>query len=119
MGCTLLRGGTVLIHDADDNVKPTKADVLIEGDRIIKLEPSIAAPAGAETIDCGNKIISPGFVDTHHHMWQSPLKGIFGDMAFTPYMGVSMFPHRCARVEWGVFLTRENSPEGTTVAERR
>ena len=84
----LLRGGTVLVPGDCDNISPQTADILIEGDRIAKIETSISAPAGCDTIDCTDKIISPGFVDTHHHVWQSPLKGFFGDTALFPYLAI-------------------------------
>jgi cytosine/adenosine deaminase-related metal-dependent hydrolase len=85
----LLRGGTVLVHGEEDHVIPKQADVLIEGDRISKVEPTILAPDGCHVINCTNKIISPGFVDTHHHVWQSPLKGLFGDTGLFPYLAIS------------------------------
>lgn len=91
MTSLLLKGGNVLIHDTDDKVTPTRADVLVEGSRITKIEPSITAPDGCEVIDCTDKIVSPGLIDTHHHMWQSPLKGLFGDSAFVPYMALSEY----------------------------
>lgn len=87
----LLRGGTVLVHGDQDRVLPQSADVLIEGDRISKIEAAIPAPAGCHIIDCTDKIISPGFVDTHHHVWQSPLKGFFGDTALFPYLAIGSF----------------------------
>ena len=87
----LLRGGTVLVPGDQDRVLPQSADVLIEGDRISKIAASIPAPAGCYIIDCTDKIISPGFVDTHHHIWQSPLKGFFGDTALFPYLAIGSF----------------------------
>ena len=87
----LLKGGTVLIHDDNDRVSPVKADILVQGNRITKIESAIEPPTGSEVLDCTNKIISPGFVDTHHHVWESPMKGLFGDMAFIPYMATSEF----------------------------
>jgi cytosine/adenosine deaminase-related metal-dependent hydrolase len=30
--------------------------------------------------------LSPGFVDTHHHMWQTQLKGRHADDLFLDYM---------------------------------
>ncbi|CAG8243248.1 unnamed protein product [Penicillium olsonii] len=84
----LLRGGTVLIHGEKDRVSSQVADVLIEGDRISKIDASIPVPAGCQVIDCTDKIISPGFVDTHRHVWQSPLKGFFGDTALFPYLAI-------------------------------
>lgn len=87
----LLRGGTVLIHDEQDHISPLLADILIEGDRISKIEVSITAPTGCRIIDCTDNIISPGFVDTHHHVWQSPLKGFFGDTALFPYLAIGSY----------------------------
>lgn len=88
----LLRGGTVLVHGDHDRILPQKADVLIEGDRISKIDATISAPDGCYVIDCSDKIISPGFVDTHHHVWQSPLKGLFGDTALFSYLAIGSFP---------------------------
>ncbi|KAJ3549133.1 hypothetical protein NM208_g663 [Fusarium decemcellulare] len=90
METLLLKGGVVLIHDHNDKVAPTRADVLIKGNIIAEIGSSLAAPSGCDVIDCTDSIVSPGFVDTHHHLWQAPLKGLFGDMAFIPYMGVIM-----------------------------
>lgn len=91
MATLLLKGGIVLIHGEDDKVKPTEADILIEGSRIKKIGPSLAAPSGCNVIDCTDKIISPGFIDTHHHLWQAPLKGLLADLTFIPYMATSQY----------------------------
>lgn len=82
----LLRGGTVLTHDADDHVHPIKADILIQGNIISKIEKGIIPPEGAEVIDCTDKILSPGFVDTHHHLWQTLLKGRHANHLLLDYM---------------------------------
>jgi cytosine/adenosine deaminase-related metal-dependent hydrolase len=71
----LLKNGVVLIHDTDGHVVPTETDVLIENGRITKIASAIKEGDGIEVIDCTDKIISPGFVDTHHHGWQTQLKG--------------------------------------------
>ena len=86
----LLRGGTVLIHGEKDHISPQLADILIEGDRISKIDAAIPAPTECHVIDCTDKIISPGFVDTHRHVWQSPLKGFFGDTALFPYLAIGL-----------------------------
>ena len=86
MASLLLKGGTALIHDADDNVKALKTDILIEGNKIAKIEPEISALPDVEVIDCTDKIISPGFVDTHHHVWQTQLKGRHADQLLLDYI---------------------------------
>ena len=45
----------------------SNTDVLIEGDKIVKVSKNIEAP-GAEIIDVTGKVIVPGFVDPHTHL---------------------------------------------------
>jgi cytosine/adenosine deaminase-related metal-dependent hydrolase len=85
MKSMLLQGGTILTHDAYDHVKAIQADLLIEGNSITKIEKGIQAPLGTEVIDCTDKILSPGFIDTHSHLWQTLLKGRHGDDLLLDY----------------------------------
>src|SRR5262245_26517919 len=63
----LIKGGIVLTLDRAVGDFET-ADVLIEGSKIKEVKPNISAP-GAQVIDAKNRIVMPGFVDTHRHMW--------------------------------------------------
>jgi cytosine/adenosine deaminase-related metal-dependent hydrolase len=78
----LLQGGVALLHDADEHVQPTKTDILIEGNKITKISENIEPPAGTEVVNCTDKIISPGFISTHHHVWQTQLRGRSEDETF-------------------------------------
>ena len=89
MGYLLLQRGTILLHDEDDRILTLKADVLVENDRISNIEPDIPVPPNADIIDCTGKLVSPGFIDTHHHLWQSALKGLFANCTFAHYFGIS------------------------------
>ena len=91
MAPILLKGGTVLQHDADNNVSANKVDVLIEGNVIKQIEKNIDPTSSTEVLDCTNKIIAPGFVDTHHHVWQTQLKGRHADELLGPYMFTGNF----------------------------
>jgi cytosine/adenosine deaminase-related metal-dependent hydrolase len=75
MTSVLLKKGTVIIHDDLDHVKGVKTDILIQGNKIAKISTDIAVDASTEIVDVTDKIISPGFIDTHHHVWQTQLKG--------------------------------------------
>ena len=66
----MLKGGVVLSFDP--NVGDfEKADVLIEGSKIVAVRPNIQAVAAV--IDASHMIVMPGFVDTHRHIWEGIL----------------------------------------------
>ena len=71
MGKILLKGGTVLSVDPQVGDLPT-GDVLIDGDTIAGVEPSI--DADAEVVDCTGRVVIPGFVDTHRHTWEAAIR---------------------------------------------
>lgn len=82
----LLKNGTALIHDENYHVVPSKVDILIQCGKIEKIAKSIEASSDVEVVDCTDKIISPGFIDTHHHGWQTQLKGRHANELFVEYM---------------------------------
>src|SRR5262247_1437048 len=73
----LLKGGIVLsldpkLGDFDSG------DVLIEGKKILAVGRNLDAPA-ALVVDGRGMIVMPGFVDTHHHQYETILRGILAD----------------------------------------
>ncbi|RBR13524.1 uncharacterized protein FIESC28_08152 [Fusarium coffeatum] len=83
----LLKNGTVLQHDENDNVVVLRnTDILITNGRITEIGKNIDASKDVSIIDCKDKIISPGFINAHHHMWQTQLKGLLGDCTMLDYM---------------------------------
>src|SRR5271163_704918 len=76
----LLRGGLVVTVDESLGDLPD-ADVLIRDGVIVALAPGLSTSTpDAEVIDCKGRLVIPGLVDTHRHVWQ----GAIG--AFTPQM---------------------------------
>ncbi len=47
------------------------ADVLCAGDGIVAVGVGLAAPPGAEVLDCRGTVVLPGLVNTHHHLFQT------------------------------------------------
>jgi cytosine/adenosine deaminase-related metal-dependent hydrolase len=72
----LLKGGTVLTLDRAIGDFET-ADVLIEGAKIAAVGRDLKAEA--QTIDASHMIVMPGFVDTHHHQYETILRSILAD----------------------------------------
>src|SRR5215510_10656097 len=82
----LIKGGCVLSLDrAVGDFE--QADVLIEGKKISAVKPNIDAP-NAQVIDAKNRIVMPGFVDTHRHMWQGYLRNVLPDGSLEDYRNV-------------------------------
>ena len=58
----LIRGGTVVNADLC-----RRADVLVEGERIVAVGENLEAPAGAEIVDASGAYVMPGGIDPHTH----------------------------------------------------
>ena len=105
----LLRNAIILVHDENDHVKPHyNTDLLIEGDTIAAIGNDLALPppsqANIRIIDCTDKIVCPGLVDTHHHLWQTQLKGRHADESLLEYFPSGMMKSYCYRPDdifWG------------------
>ncbi|QOV33994.1 amidohydrolase family protein [Streptomyces ferrugineus] len=78
----LLRGGHVLSMDPDIGDLP-RGDVLIEDGRIAAVRPEISADA--DVLDMTGRIVIPGFVDTHRHTWEAPIRNVAPDATLDDY----------------------------------
>ncbi|EXM04682.1 hypothetical protein NOF04DRAFT_18641 [Fusarium oxysporum II5] len=82
----LLQNGLVIEHGEQDSVQVVdNTDILIVDGIIKEVGKSIKPPPHAEVVDCSNKIISPGFINTHHHLWQTQLRGYGTDHCWLEY----------------------------------
>ncbi|KAM0543471.1 hypothetical protein ACHAPJ_012269 [Fusarium lateritium] len=82
----LIKGASVLTVD------PTKGnlencDILIENDRIVAVGQDLTSPSGGNVtvIEAQGCIVTPGFVDGHHHLWQQLLRGVATDWSLFDY----------------------------------
>lgn len=58
------------------------ADVAVAGGRILAVEPGIPTEAAAETVDLTGKLVIPGMIDTHGHVYE----GVTGKFGLAPDM---------------------------------
>jgi 5-methylthioadenosine/S-adenosylhomocysteine deaminase len=79
----LIQGGCLLTMDPDLG-NFDQGDILIENGRIEQIGPSLKAD-NAEIIDASGRIVMPGFVDAHRHMWQTQLRSMTADWSLFDY----------------------------------
>jgi len=73
----LIRGGAVMSMDPKVG-DFARADVLVEGKKILAVGPNLQA-GGAGEIDARGRIVMPGFIDTHHHQFETALRSFLAD----------------------------------------
>ena len=73
----VIRNGSVMSMDPAVGDFP-QADVLVEGKKILAVGPSLHA-RGATEIDARGRIVMPGFIDTHHHQFETALRSFLAD----------------------------------------
>jgi len=76
----IIRGGSVMTMDPGMPNKGefAQADVLVEGKKILAVGPNLKA-SGADVIDATGRIVMPGFIDTHHHQFETILRSWLAD----------------------------------------
>jgi cytosine/adenosine deaminase-related metal-dependent hydrolase len=73
----VIRNGHVMSMDpaVGDIVR---GDVLVEGKRILAVGRNLHA-GGADEIDADGRIVMPGFIDTHHHQFETAIRSFLAD----------------------------------------
>ncbi|WGX97098.1 amidohydrolase family protein [Nocardioides sp. L-11A] len=76
---TVVAGGLVYL---DGDPVAQQRDLRLAGGVVAEVgEPGVRLAAdGAALLDAGGKLVVPGLVDTHLHLWQTPLRGMTADL---------------------------------------
>lgn len=92
MAGILIRGcGVLTMNDQREEIP--SGDILIEGDRLRHVGPSLRdPPAGLEVIDGSGKVAVPGFVSAHHHLFQTLLRGFVPNEELPRWLSTCIFP---------------------------
>ena len=84
----LIRNGYIISMDPDIGDVPG-GDVLVEDGKIAEVGRQLEA-SEAEIVDATGMIVIPGFVDTHRHTWQTPVRGILPCCTLDNYFAVML-----------------------------
>ena len=101
---TLIKGARAVTMDPTLG-EIASADLLIEGDRIADIAPSIDVAEDMQVVDAAGMIMMPGLINGHMHTWQTALRGTAGDLTLRAYF---------TRVHEGI--GRRITPQDTHVA---
>ena len=81
---TLIKNATLLdMVGNEPNIR--KTDILIEENKIVKIEENIDETK-AEIIDAKEKVVMPGFVNTHTHLAMSIFRGYKDDQKLMDWL---------------------------------
>lgn len=118
----LIKHATVVTVNAKREILRDGA-LAIRGDRIVDIGDTGALssryPEAARVIDATGKIVFPGLINTHNHMFQSLLKGLGDDRVLSDWLVECMFPSaatisREAVYYGGMISCLDNIHSGTT-----
>lgn len=73
----LLRGALAIACMDDAGSEPRGADIAIEGGVIVAVGQGLR-PEGAEIVDVSGCVVTPGLVNTHHHLFQALTRAVPG-----------------------------------------
>ncbi len=94
MSSVLVKGAdAVLTGHADEAARAGAVDIRIRAGVISEMAPSLEPEPGEQVLDAAGCVVYPGWVNTHHHLFQSVLKGVpagineqlFGWLGAVPY----------------------------------
>jgi Tol biopolymer transport system component len=102
-GAILLKNARIITMKGDEVIE--NGDILVVNNRIkaVGRSGSLDVPRDAKVIDCSGKTITPGFVDTHAHMW--PFWGLHKNQVWI----------YAANLAYGVTTTRDPQTATTDV----
>jgi 5-methylthioadenosine/S-adenosylhomocysteine deaminase len=84
----LFRNGFVVSMDPEIG-DIARGDVLVEDGKIVDVGRDLGV-SDAEQIDATGMIVMPGFVDTHRHTWQTPVRGVLPSCTLDHYFAVML-----------------------------
>jgi 5-methylthioadenosine/S-adenosylhomocysteine deaminase len=112
----LLKNGEVYLADG----KVVQADVAVSGERIEAVGDIPAGFVAERVLDCTNKLVMPGFINTHTHAAMTLFRSYADDMALMEWLQTKIWPAEAGLtgddVYWGTMLAIAEMIRGGTTA---
>lgn len=78
MNVTLLRGASTMLTMDETRRELVDHDILMRDGVIADIGVGLVAPEGADVVDASGCLVTPGLVNTHHHLYQSLTRAVPG-----------------------------------------
>lgn len=88
----LIKNASILNPIGDGKTEEFKKDLLIVDDKISQIDEDIDESNADKIIDASDKILMPGFVNTHTHISMSLLRGIADDLELDTWLNDHIWP---------------------------
>ncbi|GAC1323218.1 MAG: 8-oxoguanine deaminase [Collimonas sp.] len=87
---------SILTGKRGDDARSAASDLRIDRGVITEMGRGLAARVGERILDAGDCVIYPGWVNTHHHLFQSVLKGVPAgiNLTLSPWLQAVPFSYR-------------------------
>lgn len=87
---TLIKNGTIVTMNRSRQV--LVGDLLIEGDKILKIAPSIKRSPNMTVIDAEEHFVIPGLIQAHMHLCQTLFRGDADDLSLLSWLKKRIWP---------------------------
>ncbi|KPU26742.1 N-ethylammeline chlorohydrolase [Caloranaerobacter sp. TR13] len=98
----LIKNGIIVTMNKEREI--LKGDILVEGNKIIKISHKIDAEA-AQIIDAEGKVVIPGLIQTHIHLTQALFRGQADDLELLDWLKKKVWPLEASHTEESNYIS--------------
>jgi len=91
----LIKNGTVIVGA---EIELRRADILIKDGRIVEVADNITPTEKSSVIDATDRLVSPGFIQTHVHLCQTLFRGSADDLDLLDWLRTRIWPMEAAHI---------------------
>jgi 5-methylthioadenosine/S-adenosylhomocysteine deaminase len=101
----LIRGATIVTMDAANSI--LKGDILVQDRRVSALADSLTARDyhGIDVIEATDRVVIPGFVQTHIHLCQTVFRGSADDLSLIDWLRKRIWPLEAAHTPESIYAS--------------
>ncbi|MDR3062676.1 MAG: amidohydrolase family protein [Methanobrevibacter sp.] len=89
---TILIKNALILNPTSNNFQSFKSSILIENDKIARIDEKIDESEASKVIDANEKILMPGLVNTHTHLSMTLFRGLADDLELDSWLNDHIWP---------------------------